>query len=360
MSRVYNFAAGPAALPLEVLQTAASELVEYGSSGMSVMEMSHRSAMFKDIITEAEELLRNLLSIPDNYKVLFLQGGASLQFSMIPMNLMTANKKCDFIDTGVWTEKAITEAKKFGEVTILASSGGSSYNYIPETDGLSYSSDADYLHICWNNTIYGTKYTRVPGRDGVPLIADMSSCILSEKINIEDFDLIFAGAQKNIGPAGLTIVIIKDDLLDRSPQGLPSMLDFNTHVKTGSMFNTPPTYSIYIAMLVFRWIMKAGGLTAMEDRNREKARILYDCIDGSDLFSANVRDDSRSLMNVTFSAGSDELNGKFIEEAARHSLKSLAGHKTAGGMRASIYNAMSIEGVEALAAFMKKFEAGNR
>ena len=359
MSRVYNFSAGPGALPESVLKKAASELFEYGDSGMSVMEMSHRSKAFLEIITAAEHRLIRLMNIPETHQVLFLQGGASLQFSMIPMNLMTINKKCDIIHTGAWTQKAITEAGRFGRVNVAASSEDRVFAYIPEMGSLKLSPDADYVHICYNNTIYGTKYNRLPLTGSIPIIADMSSCILSEQYDVKDYGLIFAGAQKNIGPAGLTIVIIRKDLMERAPEKLPSMLDYRIHASNGSMFNTPPTYGVYMAGLIFEWLENMGGIAEMERINRHKASILYDFLDESSMFKGNVEKEYRSLMNVTFKTTSPELDAKFIKEAEKAGLVTLAGHKTAGGMRASIYNAMPVEGVEELVRFMKKYETEN-
>ncbi len=360
MSRVYNFSAGPGALPESVLKKAAAELFEYGASGMSVMEMSHRSKEYMEIITETETRLKRLMNIPENYQVLFLQGGASLQFSMIPMNLMTINRRCDIINTGAWTQKAIIEAKKFGTVNVAASSEDRIFAYIPSFDKLNLSKDADYVHICYNNTIYGTKYNSLPDTHGIPIIADMSSCILSEQYDVNEYGLIFAGAQKNIGPAGLTIVIIRKDLMDRAPADLPSMLDYRVHAENGSMFNTPPTYGIYMAKLIFQWLEDMGGVPAMERINREKAALIYDYLDESAMFKGNVDKECRSLMNVTFKTSSPELDAKFIKESEKKGFVSLAGHKTAGGMRASIYNAMPAEGVARLVEFMKDFEAANR
>ncbi|NLV66489.1 MAG: 3-phosphoserine/phosphohydroxythreonine transaminase [Spirochaetes bacterium] len=360
MSRVYNFSAGPGALPEMVLKKAASELFEYGNAGMSVMEMSHRSKEYIAIITETEERLRRLMNIPDSYHLLFLQGGASLQFAMIPMNLMTNNKKCDIINTGAWTQKAVVEAKKFGKVNIAASSEDRTFAYIPAFERLALDPDADYVHLCYNNTIYGTKYTGLPGTGDVPIIADMSSCILSEQYNVKDYGLIFAGAQKNIGPAGLTIVIIRKDLMKRVPENLPSMLDYRIHAENGSMFNTPPTYGIYMAKLIFEWLEELGGIVEMEKINRHKASLIYDFLDESMMYRGNVDREYRSLMNVTFTTSSPELDAKFIKDAEKSGLVTLAGHKTAGGMRASIYNAMPVEGVEKLVEFMKDFEVKNR
>ena len=360
MARVYNFSAGPAVIPESVLKKAASEMLEYRDSGMSVMEMSHRSELYMDIINETEALLIKLMHIPSDYQVLFLQGGASLQFSMIPMNIMTANKSFDIIHTGAWTEKAITEGRKLGNVNVLASSEDRMYKYIPSFENLKFSADADYLHICYNNTIYGTKYNTLPNPGDTPIVADMSSCILSEDYDVSKYGIIFAGAQKNIGPAGVTIVIIKKDLMKRSDKDLPSMLNFNVHADNKSLFNTPPTYAIYMSKLVFEWLDNMGGVKEMEKINREKAALLYDYIDDSKLFTGNVDKEFRSLMNVTFSTGSKDLDALFVKEAEKISLISLGGHKTAGGMRASIYNAMTIEGVKALLDFMKKFEVDHK
>jgi phosphoserine aminotransferase len=360
MARVYNFSAGPAVLPESVLKKAASEMLEYRDSGMSVMEMSHRSSLYMDIINETEALLIKLMNIPSDYQVLFLQGGASLQFSMIPMNIMTANKTFDIIHTGAWTEKAIFEGRKLGNVNVLASSEDRMYKYIPSFENLKFSTDADYLHICYNNTIYGTKYNTLPNPGDTPIVADMSSCILSEDYDVSKYGIIFAGAQKNIGPAGVTIVIIKKDLMKRADKNLPSMLNFNVHADNKSLFNTPPTYAIYMSKLVFEWLDNMGGVKEIEKINREKASLLYDYIDDSKLFSGNVDREFRSLMNVTFSTGSKDLDALFVKEAEKNSLTNLAGHKTAGGMRASIYNAMTIDGVKALLDFMKKFEVEHK
>ncbi len=360
MSRVYNFSAGPAVLPEEVLKKASEELFEYRDSGMSVMEMSHRSSHFQDIIDRAEEDLRFLMGIPDNYHVLFLQGGASLQFSMIPMNFMTINRTCDIIHTGTWTDKAMKELEKLGSFRKVASSEDTVFSYIPEISGIDFNDDADYIHICHNNTIYGTKYVEIPSNIKVPLVADMSSSILSEKIKVTDYDIIFAGAQKNIGPAGVTIVILKNSLVDRIPDGIPTMLDYRTHIENGSLFNTPSTYSIYMAGLVFQWLRDLGGVEAMEKLNRDKAELLYSCIDNSALFKGHAVKKYRSIMNVTFSTGSADLDKKFVSEATQNGLSSLNGHKSVGGMRASIYNAMPIEGVRKLVKFMNEFESHNK
>ncbi len=360
MARVYNFSSGPAVLPESVLKKAAGEMLEYRDSGMSVMEMSHRSAIYLDILNETEELLTKLMNIPDDYQILFLQGGASLQFTMIPMNIMTANKTFDIIHTGAWTDKAIKEGNKLGKVNVLASSEDRMFAYIPAFENLKFSSDADYLHICYNNTIYGTKYNTLPNPGNTPIVADMSSCILSEEYDLSRFGIIFAGAQKNIGPAGVTIVIIKKDLMRRADKNLPSMLNFNVHADNRSLFNTPPTYAIYMSKLVFEWLSAQGGVKEMEKINRHKAALLYDFIDNSKLYKGNVDKEFRSLMNVTFSTGSKELDALFVKNAEKNSLTNLAGHKTAGGIRASIYNAMPVEGVQSLVDFMKKFELENK
>ncbi|OQX93874.1 MAG: phosphoserine transaminase [Tenericutes bacterium 4572_104] len=359
MKRVYNFSAGPAVLPEEVLEQAASEMLCYKDTGISVMEMSHRSQDFKQIIEEAEADLRKLLKIPNNYKVLFLQGGATTQFSMIPMNLFR-NKVADFINTGAWSKKAIAEAKRYGEVRIIASSEDDNFSYIPNLDNLKISEDADYVHIVQNNTIYGTRFTKLPDTHGKILVSDMSSNILSEPINVEDFGLIFAGAQKNIGPAGTTIVIIREDLItDQYLEHTPIMYKYKIHADKGSMYNTPPTYGIYICGLVFKHLLKTGGVEAIYQKNLKKANLIYDYLDKSKMFFGTVRKEDRSLMNVTFNTNSVELNNKFIEEAKNHKLVNIKGHRSVGGMRASIYNAMSYEGVKALVDFMQKFESEN-
>ncbi|HKM32121.1 MAG TPA: 3-phosphoserine/phosphohydroxythreonine transaminase [Oscillospiraceae bacterium] len=359
MARVYNFSAGPAILPEEVLKKAASELVEYGTSGQSVMEMSHRSKEYEAIINECERLFREVMSIPDNYKVLFLQGGASLQFAMVPLNLMKSGK-ADFVLTGQWAKKALSEAKKFGSCTEIASSADKTFSYIPELDSSKFSKDADYFHICLNNTIYGTKFAKLPETGDVPLVADLSSCILSEPIDVSKFGVIYAGAQKNIGPAGLTVVIIREDLIGNAREGTPTMLDYKTHSENDSMYNTPPTYAIYICKLVLEWILSNGGLAAMKEHNEAKAAVLYDFLDSSKLFRATVEKGSRSLMNVPFITGDEELDKKFISEAKAKGFINIKGHRSVGGMRASIYNAMPIEGVEKLVALMKEFESANK
>ena len=358
MSRVYNFSAGPSCLPEEVLQQAAAEMLDYKGTGMSVMEMSHRSKPYQAIIDETEALARELMGIPENYKVLFLQGGASLQFAMIPQNLMVNHKRAAFMNTGAWSDKAIKEAKKFGEALVVASSKESTFNYIPEIPAIP--ENIDYFYICANNTIYGTKFNEFPQTGNVPLIADFSSCIMSEKVDVSQFGLIFAGAQKNLGPAGVCLVIIRDDLVGKAPESTPTMMNYQTHVDNGSMFNTPPTYGIYIMGLVFQWIKKNGGIEAMEKRNREKAALLYDFLDSSSMFKGTVVAKDRSLMNVPFVTGNEELDAAFIKEATAAGFVNLKGHRSVGGMRASIYNAMPLKGVQALVDFMKAFEAKNK
>ena len=360
MERVYNFSAGPSMLPLEVLEKAQKEFVSYGNSGMSVMEMSHRSKDFEEIIQNAEKNLRELMNIPDNYKVLFLQGGGSTQFAMIPLNLMNKNKKADFVKTGQWAKKAIEEAKRYGEVNVLASSEDKVFSYIPELDPKTFSKDADYFYITMNNTIYGTRYTEYPETGNVPLVGDMSSSILSETVDVSKFGLIFAGAQKNLGPAGLTIVIVREDLIGNAMDITPTMLNYEIHAKNDSLYNTPPTYSIYFAGRVFEWVKEKGGVAAMQKINEEKAGILYDFLDNSALFRGTVVPKDRSLMNVPFVLPNDDLNDKFIKEAKGKGFVNLKGHRTVGGMRASIYNAMPVEGVKALVDLMKKFEVENK
>lgn len=359
MARVYNFSAGPAVLPEEVLKKAAKEMLDFKGCGMSVMEVSHRGKEFKGIIETAEAHLREIMKIPHNYNVLFLQGGASLQFAMVPLNLMTKNKKADYVHTGLWTKKAIAEAKKYGTVTIVASSENDHFTCIPKLDPSAFSKDADYFYIVTNNTIYGTVYKEIPDTGDVPLVADMSSNILSEPVDVSKFGVIFAGAQKNIGPAGLTIVIIRQDLVGGAADTVPTLLKYQTYVENGSLYNTPPSYSIYIAGLVFEWIKEQGGLEALKKINQEKAKILYDYLDASDLFSSPVQKENRSLMNVPFVTGNEELDAKFIKEAAQRGLKTLKGHRTVGGMRASIYNAMPIDGVKALVQCMEEFKKKN-
>ena len=360
MSRVYNFSAGPAVLPEEVLKEAAAEMLEYKDTGMSVMEMSHRSKAFEEIIQEAEQDLRDLMNIPDNYKVLFLQGGGSTQFAMIPMNLMK-NKVADYIITGQWAKKAAAEAKKYGKVNEIASSADKTFTYIPDLTNLKISDDADYVYICHNNTIYGTTYHNLPDTKGKVLVADMSSDILSQPIDVTKYGLIFAGVQKNIGPAGTVIVIIREDLITEDVlEGTPTMLQYKIHADNKSLYNTPPAYGIYICGKVFKHLKKLGGLEEMKKRNEEKAKILYDFLDSSKLFKGTVVKEDRSLMNVPFVTGNEELDAKFIKEAKANGFENIKGHRTVGGMRASIYNAMPIEGVKALVEFMKKFEAENK
>ncbi|MEA4900964.1 3-phosphoserine/phosphohydroxythreonine transaminase [Desulfitobacterium sp.] len=360
MKRVYNFSAGPAVLPEEVLKEAADEMLNYNDTGMSVMEMSHRSKAFEQIIQDAEKDLRDLLNIPDNYKVLFLQGGGSQQFAMIPMNLMK-NRVADYIKTGQWAKKAIAEGKIYGKVNVIASSEDKTFTYIPDLKNLKISEDADYVYICHNNTIYGTRYTELPDTGDKILVADMSSDFLSEPFDITKYGLVFAGAQKNVGPAGVVIVIMREDLITEDVlPGTPTMLKYKTHADNDSLYNTPPAYGIYICGKVFKWLKKQGGLEAMKKRNEEKAAILYDYLDSSKMFKGTVVKKDRSLMNVPFVTGSDELNAKFIKEAKAAGFENLKGHRTVGGMRASIYNAMPIEGVKALVELMKKFEAENQ
>ena len=361
MARIYNFSAGPAMLPEEVLKEAAEEMLDYRGCGMSVMEMSHRSKVFQQIIDEAEADLRELIGIPDNYRVLFLQGGATLQFGMIPMNLMTVNKKADFINTGVWTKKAISDAKLCGEVRIIASSEDKKFSYIPSMKDLKVNKDADYVYMCDNNTIYGTKFKEYPDTGDIPLICDMSSCFLSEPIDIKKFGMVYAGAQKNVGPAGVTIVIIRDDLVARSVDlQLPVYLKYNTHTENGSMYNTPPTYGIYLCGKVFKWLLKNGGLEERAKVNEAKAKILYDYLDASNFYQTAVEKDSRSLMNVTFRTPSDELDAEFLEGAKKYKFTNLKGHRSTGGLRASIYNAMPMDGVRVLVAYMKEFEEAHK
>lgn len=359
MRKVYNFSAGPAMLPEEVLKKAASEMLNYKGCGMSVMELSHRGKEFMGIIEAAEANLRELMAIPKNYKVLFLQGGASLQFSMVPINLMQKNKKANYVHTGQWSKKAIAEAKKVGQVNIVASSEDKNFSYIPELDPAKFAQDVDYFYIVTNNTIEGTVFKNIPKTGNIPLVADMSSNILSEPIDVSQFGLIFAGAQKNIGPAGVTIVIIREDLIGKAPANTPTLLDYKTHAEEKSLYNTPPCYAIYIAGLVFEWMKEKGGLSAIAKMNYEKAKILYDFLDKSRLFKSPVRKDCRSIMNVPFLTGSNELDEKFVAEASKRGLKTLKGHRSVGGMRASIYNAMPREGVEALVEFMEEFEKAN-
>jgi phosphoserine aminotransferase len=359
VGRVYNFSAGPAVLPEEVLKEAAEEMLDYKGTGMSVMEMSHRSKAYETIIQEAESDLRDLLQIPDNYKVLFLQGGASTQFAMIPMNLMK-NKVADFIITGQWAKKAYQEAKIYGTANAIASSADKTFSYIPDCSDLLISEDADYVYICENNTIYGTKFKTLPNTKGKTLVSDVSSCFLSEPMDVSKYGLVYGGVQKNIGPAGVVVAIIREDLIteDTLP-GTPTMLQYKIHDDNKSLYNTPPAYGIYICGKVFKWIKKLGGLQAMKELNEKKAGILYDFLDQSNMFKGTVVKEDRSLMNVPFVTGDDELDAKFIKAAKAAGFENLKGHRSVGGMRASIYNAMPIEGVEKLVEFMKKFEEDN-
>ena len=359
MARVYNFSAGPAVLPEEVLKEAAAEMLDYKGTGMSVMEMSHRSKAYQEIIDEAEKDLRDLMNIPDNYKVLFLQGGASQQFAMIPMNLMK-NGVADYIVTGQWAKKAYQEAQKYGKANAVASSADKTFSYIPDCSDLPISEDADYVYICENNTIYGTKYHTLPNTKGKILVSDVSSCFLSEPVDVTKYGMIYGGVQKNIGPAGVVIAIIREDLITEDVlPGTPTMLQYKIHADNGSMYNTPPCYGIYICGKVFKWLKKMGGLEAMKAHNEKKAKILYDYLDESKLFKGTVRKEDRSLMNVPFVTGSEELDAEFVKAAKAAGFENLKGHRTVGGMRASIYNAMPIEGVEKLVEFMKAFEASH-
>ena len=360
MSRVYNFSAGPAVLPEEVLKEVAEEMMDYRGCGMSVMEMSHRSKMFDDIIQETEKDLRDLMHIPDNYKVLFLHGGASQQFAMIPMNLMK-NRVADYIVTGQWAKKAWQEAQKYGKANKIASSEDKTFSYIPDCSDLPISEDADYVYICENNTIYGTKYKELPNTKGKLLVSDVSSCFLSEPIDVTKYGIVYGGVQKNIGPAGMVIAIIREDLITEDVlPGTPTMLTYKTHADAGSMYNTPNCFCIYVCGKVFKWLKKMGGLEAMKEHNEKKAAILYDFLDQSEMFHGTVEKKDRSLMNVPFVTGNKELDAKFVKESQAAGFENLKGHRTVGGMRASIYNAMPIEGVEALVAFMKKFEEENK
>ncbi|MEG2774583.1 MAG: 3-phosphoserine/phosphohydroxythreonine transaminase [Acetivibrio sp.] len=359
MGRVYNFSAGPAVLPEEVLKEAASEMLDYKGCGMSVMEMSHRSKMFEEIIHDAENDLRELMNIPDNYKVLFLQGGASQQFAMIPMNLMK-NGVADYIITGQWAKKAYQEACIYGKANAIASSGDKTFSYIPDCSDLPISEDADYVYICENNTIYGTKFKTLPNTKGKTLVADVSSCFLSEPVDVSKYGIIYGGVQKNIGPAGMVIVIIREDLITEDTlAGTPTMLKYKTHADAESLYNTPPAYGIYICGKVFKWLKNMGGLEVMKQKNEEKAKLLYDFLDESKMFSGTVVKEDRSLMNVPFVTGKDELDAKFVKTAKAAGFENLKGHRSVGGMRASIYNAMPKQGVIDLVEFMKKFEEEN-
>ncbi len=359
MGRIYNFSAGPAVLPEEVLQEAAAEMMDYQGCGMSVMEMSHRSKVYDGIIKEAEADLRKLMNIPDNYKVLFLQGGASQFFAEVPMNMMK-NKKAGYIITGQWAKKAYQEAKIYGEAVELASSADKTFSYIPDCSDLPITDDMDYVYICENNTIYGTKYKKLPDTKGKILVSDVSSCFLSEPVDVTKYGVIYGGVQKNVGPAGCVIAIIREDLIpDECLPGTPTMLKWKTQADNDSLYNTPPCYTIYICGKVFKWLKKMGGLEEMKKRNEAKAKVLYDYLDQSKMFKGTVREQDRSLMNVPFITDSEELNAKFISEATKAGFVSLKGHRTVGGMRASIYNAMPIEGVQKLVEFMDKFEKEN-
>ena len=359
MERVYNFSAGPAVLPEEVLKECQEEMMNYGGTGMSVMEMSHRSKAFESIINTAEADLRELMNIPDNYKVLFLQGGASLQFAMIPMNLMK-NKVADYIITGQWAKKAFEEAKIYGDAVAVTSSADETFSYIPDCSDLPIRDNADYVYICENNTIYGTKFKTLPNTKGKTLVADVSSCFLSEPVDVSKYGIIYGGVQKNIGPAGTVIVIIREDLITEDVlPGTPTMMKYKIHSDNKSLYNTPPAYGIYVCSKVFKWLKAQGGLGVMKEKNEKKAGILYDFLDNSKLFKGTVRKKDRSLMNVPFVTGNEELDAKFIKEAQAAGFVNLKGHRSVGGMRASIYNAMPIEGVEKLVEFMKKFEAEN-
>ena len=360
MKRVYNFSAGPSILPEPVLRRAADEMLDYQGSGQSVMEMSHRSKVYGGIIQTAESLLREVMGIPDNYKVLFLQGGASSQFAMVPLNLMTGSGKADYVLTGQWATKAYKEAARYGDVNVVASSKDKTFSYIPKLDPAAFTPDADYFHICMNNTIYGTKYNTLPDTGSVPLVADVSSCILSEPIDVSKFGVLYAGAQKNMGPAGLTVVIIREDLIGHAMEKTTTMFNYQTHADNGSMFNTPPCYAIYITMMVLDWLKnEIGGLEEMKKINEKKAGLLYDFLDRSKLFKGTVVPEDRSIMNVPFVTGNEELDAKFVKEAAAADFVNLKGHRSVGGMRASIYNAMPMEGVEKLVAFMEQFEKEN-
>ena len=359
MERVYNFSAGPSMLPLPVLEQCASEMTNYNGSGMSVMEMSHRSAVYDEIIKEAEANLRKLMNIPDNYKVLFLQGGASTQFAAVPLNLMK-NGKADYVVSGQFSKKAFEEAQKYGDAKCIASSKDRTFAYIPTITPDMVREDADYVHVCYNNTIFGTKYPEVPNVGDKVLVADMSSCIISEPVDVTKFGVIYAGAQKNMAPAGLTVVIVREDLLGNAREDIPTMLNWQVMADNGSMYNTPPCYAIYVAGLVYKWILGMGGLEAMKKINEEKAALLYDYLDSSELFKPGADKEYRSMMNVTFVTGDEDLDKKFCKEADAAGFKNLKGHRSVGGMRASIYNAMPTEGVKALVEFMKKFEAENK
>ncbi len=359
MSRVYNFSAGPSMLPVEVLKKAQDEMLDMGGSGQSVMEMSHRSSEYKAIIDKAEATFREIMNVPDNYKVLFLQGGASTQFAMVPLNLGNKSKTADYVTTGQWAKKALAEAKRFITANEIASSADKTFSYLPEVDKSMLTDGADYVHITYNNTIYGTHYNTFPDFGDRTVVTDMSSCILSEEVDFTKFGLVYAGAQKNMGPAGVTVVVVREDLIGNAADITPIMLNYETHASNGSMYNTPPTYGIYICGLVFEWIKNMGGVKVMHEKNVEKAKILYDFLDNSKMFKGTVVPKDRSLMNVPFVTDSDELNAKFVAESKAQGFVNLKGHRTVGGMRASIYNAMPLEGVKALVDFMTKFEKEN-
>ncbi len=360
MSRVFNFSAGPSMLPVPVLERASSEMLDYNNSGMSVMEMSHRSPVYEEIINAAEAELRKLMNIPDNYKVLFMQGGASTQFACVPLNLIGRTGKADYVVSGQFSGKAYKEAQKMGfDVKCIATTKEDNFDHIPVITKDMISPDASYVHVCFNNTIYGTKYSYIPDTGDIPLVADMSSCIISEPVDVSKFGVIYAGAQKNMAPAGVTLVIVREDLLEYGKADMPSMLDWKLMAENGSMYNTPPCYSIYVAKLVYEWILEMGGLDVMKEKNVKKANYLYDYLDSQDYYIAPVKKDSRSMMNVTFVTGNADLDKKFASEAAKAGLVNLKGHRSVGGMRASIYNAMPYEGVVALVDFMKKFATEN-
>lgn len=360
MSRVFNFSAGPSMLPVPVLEKAAAEMLDYEGSGQSVMEMSHRSKEYGAIIESAEALLREVMNIPDNYKVLFLQGGASSQFAMVPMNLMTKSGKADYVITGQWAKKAYKEASRYGNANVVASSEDKTFSYIPKLDPSTFTKDADYFHICMNNTIYGTAYHELPDTGSVPLVADISSYILSQPLDVSKFGLLYAGAQKNMAPAGVTIVIVRDDLIGNAMDITPTMFNYQTHADNDSMFNTPPCYTIYVAKLVLEWVKnEIGGLEAMKERNEKKAKLLYDFLDSSKLFKGTVVPEDRSLMNVPFITGDKDLDALFVKQAKENGFVNIKGHRSVGGMRASIYNAMPYEGVDALVKFMAEFEKAN-
>lgn len=360
MSRVYNFSAGPSMLPEAVLKRAAAEMLDYEGSGQSVMEMSHRSKVYDGIIKGAESLLREVMDIPDNYKVLFLQGGASSQFAMVPLNLAVKSGKADYVITGQWAKKAYKEGARYAQANVVASSEDKTFSYIPKLDPSTFTKDADYFHICMNNTIYGTVYHELPETGGVPLVADISSCILSQPIDVSKFGVLYAGAQKNMAPAGVTVVIVREDLIGNAQDITPTMFNYQTHADNDSMFNTPPCYTIYMAKLVLEWIKnEIGGLDEMKKRNEKKAALLYDFLDSSKLFKGTVVKEDRSLMNVPFVTGDADMDAKFVKEAAAKGFVNIKGHRSVGGMRASIYNAMPYEGVEALVKFMDEFEKAN-